>query len=170
MTKRLFVVVLCAFLQILAPAIASADSRQFGGVTVSDGDVKMMLVALHHALQPNDDAVLVAVSMKTAAEMPVYERDWHYAGTDQKDGKPNVHVWLVQGLSGVALQHAITASFMLGLADAGYGGAAWKNAYVAAAAADSALGSDAKDPFVNRRKLAESMSNLAESDSGLPKP
>ena len=164
MTKLFFITAFCAIVQMFAPAAGSADSLQLYGVSVSDADMKSMLMALHHALQPNDDTVLVTISLKTADEMPAYARDWHYAGTDQKDGKPNVHVWLVKDLQRAAMQHAVLASFMLGLADAGYAGTTWKKIYDGAAAADSALGVSATDPYVNRRRLAEEMARLVESD------
>lgn len=149
---------------VLAPSVrARADSTQIEGVTITGADITQLLTALHTALQPNDSTIPLAVVLKSASEMPAYDRQWHYAGIhEQKSGAQAMYVWLNADLKGADQQSAIEAAFLLALTDGVYGGKAFKQLYDIYAAKDAQLPSDATDPFLNRHKFAAALVEMVQ--------
>ena len=131
------------------------------GVTIGSPDIKQLFRSLHAALDPNDSSISLAISLKKAAEMPVYDPTWHYEGavTDAK-GHQVLHVWILSELKGAPLQDAISAATMLALCDGGYGGPNFKKLYDVYAAKDAVLPASSPDPFLNRHKFATVLASL----------
>lgn len=137
---------------------AAAQTRQIEGVAIADSDVSQLMTALHAALKPNDSTIPLVVSLKPAAQMPSYDKQWHYDGMhDYKPGVKAMYVWLSSGLKGSDVQNAIAAAFLLALSDGGYGGKTLKQLYDLCAARDAQLPADAPDPFLNRHELAAAL-------------
>lgn len=159
--KRLSVAVFAALLFAL-PATSYGDdvlTVQTGDrtITVNQNDLRQLLNALHTALSPADNKVMVA--LKKPSEMPSYAPDWYYAGlTPGSNGAgPAITVWVRDDLKGDIAESAMAKSFMLGLMDGNYAGTDMKQLYDAYAKLDAAQGPNAPNPFVNRQKLADAL-------------
>jgi len=111
------------------------------------------------ALRPNDNTIPLQLTLKTAAEMPSYDPDFHYAGTVAgKDGRQWLDLWINRSsFNGGPPPAAMTMAILLALADGGYGGPAFKQLYDICASQDAALPTNASDPFLNRRKLSNGL-------------
>jgi hypothetical protein len=147
-------------LVVTQPFCARADDTQIEGVTVTSADIATLLTALHTVLKPNDSTIPIEVSLKTLGEMPAYDPQWHYAGIQDQNGVRVMVVWINSKLSGTDQQSAIEASFLLALADGGYGGSAFKQLYDIYAAKDARLPANTPDPFLNRRKFATALVDM----------
>ncbi|HEY5257245.1 MAG TPA: hypothetical protein VIJ12_02600 [Candidatus Baltobacteraceae bacterium] len=156
-----FTVAIAAALSAMQrPAFADTPaSVQVDGVTISAADVTRLQNALVVALRPNDNTIPLQLTLKTAAEMPPYDSDFHYAGTVAgKDGHQWLDLWVNRGsFNGGPPPVAMTMAILLALADGGYGGPAFKQLYDTCAKQDAALPADAPDPFLNRRKLSNGL-------------
>ncbi len=154
------VTIMVAVLSAATPA--RADSTQIEGVTITTSDITQLLTALHTALKPNDPTIPLEVMLKPSNEMPAYDKQWHYAGIQEKAGVQTMFVWFSADLKGPDLQRAIEAAFLLALTDGGYGGKAFKQLYDIYAARDAQLPPDAPDPFLNRHKLAAALVDIVQ--------
>jgi len=133
------------------------------GTCFSAKEVAALFWGVHAALDPKDTSVHVKIDLKDRAQLPSYETEWHYAGSEKAtDGNPSITIWIVKGLADQRTIHAIEASLILGLADSGYAGPKWKAIYDQTAARDAAQGSNATDPFVYRRRLADQLADFYE--------
>ncbi len=130
-----------------------------GGVQVPYADYATLNLAMHAAAigTKNPSGVHVVEITKGGNEMPPYDWVWHYAGKQTQNGTQNIVVWVCANLSPQEQTQALHQATLLGLLDSGLGGTALQQAYVAASAADAALGPQAADPFANRRKLIYAM-------------
>jgi tetratricopeptide (TPR) repeat protein len=138
-----------------APVQSVASSISFGEMTFTGPELLRLFAGLHAALDPKDKSVHVIIISKSPSEMPAYDREWHYDGVQvRSDGTPAITLWVTSGLSQAAVERAVEAGLFLGLADSGYCGEKWKKLYDATSAADAKLGTNAADPFANRRALA----------------
>jgi hypothetical protein len=161
-TSLILVVIISAVFSRALPA--HADATQIEGVTVTSTDITQLQTALHTALRPNDSTIPIMVSLKPPSDMPLYDPVWHYVGIQQQNESPKAMVvWINSNLKGQELQNAIASSFLLALADGGYGGTAFKQLYDIYAAKDAQLPANAPDPFLNRRKFAAALANIAKS-------
>ena len=73
-----------------------------------------------------------------------------------------MYVWISSGLNDDDQQFAIAASFLLALADGGYGGKAFKQLYDLCAVRDAHLAPNAANPFVNRQQLAVKLVEMTQ--------
>ncbi len=96
--------------------------------------------------------------LKGGNEMPAYDWVWHYAGKQEPNGSKTFVVWVCANLSPQEQTRALHQATLLGLLEAGDGGSVLQQAYMKASAADAGLGPQASDPFVNRRKLIDTIS------------
>ena len=162
--SRVYLFLTIVMATVLGPSLAAqADSKQIEGVTITSDDISQLLKALNTALQPNDSTIPLIVVLKSAGEMPKYDRQWHYDGIkEQKPGVQAMYVWANADLKGADQRNAIEASFLLALTDGGYGGKAFKQLYDTYAAKDARLPSDAPDPFLNRQKFAAALVNMVQ--------
>lgn len=94
--------------------------------------------------------------------MPPYAKQWYYAGIQDKSRFPTMDVWISSGLKDRDEQSAITASFLLALADGGYGGTTFKRLYDACAEKDAQLPPGVANPFANRQQLAAELVNITQ--------
>ncbi|HET6276715.1 MAG TPA: hypothetical protein VFE16_12365 [Candidatus Cybelea sp.] len=149
---------------VLLPMPAHADATQIEGVTVTSADITQLLTALHTALKPNDSTIPVIVSLKASSGMPSYDPQWHYVGIqEQSSGVKAMIIWINADLKGTDLQNTIASSFLLALADGGYGGTAFKQLYDIYAAKDAELPPNAPDPYLNRHKFAAALAKMVQS-------
>jgi hypothetical protein len=152
---------------IVAAAGSATSSSQIDGVTITKADLTQLFEAMHHALANGDTAIPLVVHVKPAAEMPKYDPEAHYVGTDTTQTPPVITVW-VNGsdLKSDTMQDAMAESMLLGIMDAGYAGPNFKKLYDSYAAKDTAAGASAPDPFANRRKFAEALVHELHDNSG----
>jgi hypothetical protein len=160
MHEALRAIILGAVLVLGMPTVASAT--EIDGVNVTSADVSQLLAALHTALKPNDSTIPIVVTLKSSGQMPSYAKQWYYAGIREKPGARTMNVWINSDLKDANQQQAITASFLLALADGGYGGQTFKQLYDASAAKDAQLPPDAANPFLNRQALAAKLVDLTQ--------
>jgi hypothetical protein len=160
---RLFLIIALAAALGHPSVSAWADSTLIEGVTITSGDITQLLRALDTALDPNDRTIPLIVVLKSAGDMPAYDKESHYAGIkEQKPGVQAMYVWINADLKGADQQKAIEAAFLLALTDGGYGGRAFKQLYDICAAKDAQLPSDAADPFLNRQKFVAALVNMVQ--------
>lgn len=103
---------------------------------------------------PHPTAVFVS---KPQSDMPKYAPSLYYAGNALKDGQPVLTIWASNDLNGKTTLGAMQMAAVLGLLDAGQGGAAIQAIYVKERTADMALGANESDPLKNRRDMAASL-------------
>ena len=149
----------------LLPLAAHADGTQIEGVMVTNADITRLLTALHTALTPNDSTIPIIVSLKATKDMPSYDPQWHYVGMQKQpnSGVNAMIVWISSDLKGADQQNASASSFLLALADGGYGGTAFKQLYDIYAAKDAQLPATAPDLFLNRQKFAAALAKVVQS-------
>ena len=136
------------------------------GVSITGKDFTQLLTALHVALQPNNNTVPIVVSFKSAADMPPYDKDWHYGGIQTAgNGASTMSLWINQGLKGEALRTALESGTLLAIIDGGYAGAAFKQLYDIYAARDAQLPANAPDPYLNRHKFAAALVQAIAANS-----
>lgn len=125
------------------------------GVQVPYADYLPLDLEIYASAVNGKDPALVHVTrvLKGGAEMPPYDWTWHYAGKQTQNGLQTIEVWVCVNLSPSEQLVAQHQGTLLGLLDAGSGGPVLQGVYAKAKAADDALGPNAADPFVNRRKL-----------------
>lgn len=136
-----------------SPAIA------MGGLDVPYSDYATLALAVRAAQAGarSVDVPHVRETLKGGAEMPASSVFWHYAGMQTENGAKVISVWVCSNLSPKEQSMALNEGTLMGLLDAGLGGAVLQKAYAQAKTADAALGANAEDPFANRRKLVMSM-------------
>ena len=132
-------------------------TRSLKGRPHDYGAPPIMLGTLARALKLRDATIPLIVSTKPPADMPTFNKQWHYAGTRAKLAVREMHVWINETLKGADRENAIKAGVLVALADGGYFGAEYKHHYDIGAAKDAQLPADALDPFLNRRKYADTL-------------
>jgi|GEM_PF-3865155 len=142
-------------LQLLKPQ----GALTMAGVEVPYNDYATLSFAVQTAISGGANPIVprVVESIKGGNEMPAFDWAWHYAGKQTQAGVQTIAVWICGNLSPVEKTSALKQATLLGLLDSGQGGAVLQKAYAAARDADTALGSQAPDPFLNRRKLIYAM-------------
>lgn len=165
MTLRCITLVVAISAAVFPPLPGRADAIQLEGVTITNAEIRQLLTALHTALKPNDSTIPIIVSLKAPSEMPSYDPQWHYVGIqEQQNGRIKAMiVWVNSGLKGADQQTAIASSFLLALADGGYGGTAFKQLYDIYAAQDAQLPTNAPDPYLNRHRFAAALAKMVQS-------
>ena len=135
------------------------SSLTMGGVEVPYSDYATLALAVAAAQHGAPSAAFPHVSetLKGGQDMPAYDVFWHYAGMQGAGDKKVMSVWICGNLSPQEQTMALNEATLMGLLDAGLGGAVLQKAYADAKTADAALGPAADDPFENRRKLVMSM-------------
>lgn len=172
-TLTIAALVLCATLQ--APHAARADSAtptpaasatpsaldkttDIEGTPVTLRDIATLMatsMAVYLRLKdPHPTAVFVT---KPQRDMPGSDPNLYYAGNEIKDGQPVLTIWASDRLNGVTSLGQMQMAAVLGLLDAGQGGATLQAIYAKQRAADAALGASAADPLKNRRDMAASI-------------
>lgn len=71
-----------ATLSVVVPTRACAT--EIGEVTVADSDIEALHRAAIVALKADDNTIPIFLTLKTWAQMPTYDRAWHY---DEYGGK-----------------------------------------------------------------------------------
>jgi hypothetical protein len=154
-----------------APATSAPTSTQIEGVTITGADIGKLFAALKLALNPNDKTIPITIDVKSANDMPPYDKDWHYEGISQTTtGDKMMYAWVNADLHGEALQNALLAPILLAVADGGYAGPAFKELYDVYAAKDAQLPAGSPDPYLNRHKLAAALVHIVNSSSPSPNP
>ncbi len=144
-------------------ANASGTTFQFESFTFDATEVAKLFDGLRAALDPKDKSIHLNMVVASPSQMPAYETTWHYAGVQvNPDGTPTITLLFAGSASKQDLITGVEAGTFLGLAQSGYAGTKWKAAYDAVAAADARLGSNAADPFQNRRTFALQLAALYE--------
>jgi len=149
--------ILLAFLASHSAAIAQTEGAST--VSISKDDIAQLLSALHTALKENDTTIPIVVSLKAPSEMPAYDPKSHYAGSTN-DGSVKLHVWIANDLKGPEMEQALEQSFILAVADGGYAGPNIKKLYDESAQKDARLPAGAADPYANRHKLGQMLSQM----------
>lgn len=153
---------------------ARACAVEIDEVTVADSDVEALRRAVIIALKPDDDTIPIILTLKSWAQMPAYDKAWHYDGLrDAKDfawGTPprlapgekvmvlsmNADLCAIRPYAGSAL----TEGFLLALTDDGYGGTALKRLYDFNAAKDARLPPGSADRSISVRRFADELLRL----------
>ncbi len=108
---------------------------------------------------PHPTAVIVT---KKQSEMPAFDPDFHYAGTDGASDSPKLTMWISDRLGGKAPRDTMQSAAILGVLDSGLGGPQLQQVYAAARNDDLALGPAATDTWKNRRALAMRLTTLVD--------
>ena len=99
---------------------------------------------------------------KKQSEMPAFDPDFHYAGTDGAPDSPKLTMWVSDRLGGKPPHEAMLSAAILGVLDSGLGGPQFQQVYAAARNDDLALGPAATDGWKNRRALAMRITTLVD--------
>jgi hypothetical protein len=91
---------------------------------------------------------------KKQSEMPTFDPDYHYAGTDGTPDQPQLTMWISDRLGGKVRRPVMESAAILGILDSGMGGPELQQVYAAARKDDLALGPAASDAWKNRRALS----------------
>lgn len=150
-----------------APAASPSDvldhTVAVDGVTIPLRDfaglITKLLFVYVPAKCPHATAVIVT---KDQSEMPAYDPDFHYAGTDRAPDQPQLTMWVAKRLEGKAPRAVMESAAILGLLDSGLGGVHFQAVYDAARKADLALGPAATDPCQHRRELAARLTSMVD--------
>jgi hypothetical protein len=121
--------------------------------------IATMLFVYLPAKGPHATAVIVA---KKPGEMPAFDPDFHYAGTDGAPDQPKLTMWVAERLEGKAPRSLMESAAILGLLDSGMGGAPLQQVYAAARKDDLALGPAAADTWKNRRALCIRLTSMVD--------
>jgi hypothetical protein len=100
---------------------------------------------------------------KKQSEMPAFDPDYHYAGTDGTPDKPHLTMWISDRLGGKAPRLALESAAILGILDSGMGGPQLQQVYAAARKDDLALGPAAPDAWKNRRALSVRLTVMVDA-------
>jgi hypothetical protein len=119
-----------------------------------------MLFVYIPSKSPHATAVIVP---KKQSEMPSYDPDFHYAGTDGAPDQPLLTMWISDRLNGKAPRDTMESAAILGLLDSGMGGPNFQKLYAAARDADAALGPSATDSWKNRRALSRQLTVMVDA-------
>ncbi|HEY0394415.1 MAG TPA: hypothetical protein VGD01_07950 [Candidatus Elarobacter sp.] len=133
------------------------------GVPVPLRDFSTLIVAMLFVYVPGKGAPAKGVIVtKKQSEMPVFDPDFHYAGSDGAPGQPQLTMWISDQLHGKAPRAMMESAAILGLLDSGFGGAQFQQVYAAARTDDLALGPAATDAWKNRRALSLRLTSMVD--------
>ena len=146
------------------PSAPVSLTFEYGGTSFAGPEVATLFDGVRAAFDPKNFSVHIGIVMTPAAKMPAYDPNVHYAGSRKSDdGKPAFSIWLLDSLTPAQMAAPSVEGALFGLMDTGYAGVRWKALYDQEAAKDAALGTDATDPFLNRRQLVAALEKLFAS-------
>ncbi len=133
------------------------------GVPISIRDLATLIAGLTLVYTPAGPHPSSTLVTKPQSEMPAYDPDWHYVSYTMLNGQPVLTIWTSARLGGKAPFSLIESTGIFGLLDAGFGSAALQTLYVKEKAADAALGPDAANPILNRRKISDQLALMVDN-------
>ena len=132
------------------------------GTSVTIRDFVTLMAGMTLAFTPAGPHPSSDFITKPQSEMPAYDPDWHYVSSETKNGQPVMTIWVSQRLNGKAPRDLMESTVILGLLDAGYGGAVWQKVYAKSLALDQAQGPNAANPIKNRRDLSDRLAGMID--------
>src|SRR5579872_1979844 len=158
------VAIVCA-LVVCSPELSRSDDSPSPSYTAND--VQQLVHAVLRI--PIDHAFTLGLLLTPASQLPSWDPIAHYSGTQRLPNGKTAYVVLIDDRYGSALRDlghadhsvgaAILSAVFLATMDAGRAGQKWKTLYTRAAQEDSALGSGAEDPYLNRHSLVKELAN-----------
>ena len=146
-----------------SPASALDQTLSVNGVPVPLRDFGALIAGMLFVYLPRKDAPAKAVIVpKKQSEMPAFDPDFHYVGSDGAPGQPQLTMWISDRLNGKAPRQLMESAAILGLLDSGYGGDNFQQVYAAARKDDLALGPAETDTWKNRRALSLRLTSMIE--------
>lgn len=143
-----------ATLQGAPPVQPTPDTRGMD-YTFTAADMRQLIKGYQAALSDKNSNVTLSISELSPVKMPAYNPTWNLTNaTLDASGKAHISITFATTLGKRKFADAITHGLLLGLAASGYAGPHFKKAYDNMLTADTSLGANAPDPFLNRRKLA----------------
>ncbi|MBV9097702.1 MAG: hypothetical protein JO079_06570 [Frankiaceae bacterium] len=145
------------------PASVLDHTVSVDGVPVPLRDFATLIAAMLFVYVPGKNAPAKGVIVtKKQSEMPAFDPDFHYAGSDGAPGQPQLTMWISDRLNGRAPRAVMESAAILGLLDSGFGGAQFQRVYAAARKDDLALGPAETDTWKNRRALSVRLTSMVE--------
>ncbi|HEY7981077.1 MAG TPA: hypothetical protein VID19_06305 [Candidatus Eremiobacteraceae bacterium] len=164
---RLFIIVLIATLAATQTPAAALDSSAAAHAGYTTSDIAQLVQAVIGI--PKNHAFLMALEVSPASALPAWDSIAHYAGPQQLPDGRTAYFVLVNEQYAAAMHDvahadhsvamAIASAVMLSAMDGAIAGPKWKSLYDAAASADSLLGADAPDRYLNRHALANPLAD-----------
>jgi hypothetical protein len=125
------------------------------GVPVPMRDFATLIALMLSVYVPMKGAHPTSVIVtKKQSEMPSFDPDFHYAGTDGSSDQPQLTMWISDRLGGKVPRPTMESAAILGILDSGMGGRQLQQVYAAARKDDLALGPAGTDTWKNRRALS----------------
>jgi len=153
-----------AFALALTPQWAAAQPVEtntgIGTMEITRYDVGRLLQAIDSA--PKSPLIKLEIVVKPAAEMPIYDSLFWYAGITTESDKKIARIWKSAALTRASVESndRLEDAKMLAVMDYGFAGAKWKAFYDDVARSDAALGQSATDRYKNRHALIKTIQDF----------